>query len=275
MFQTNEQYTKKEIYKILKVPLRAQKGAWNTGYREYKGAIFIFANIGVAGRTGHDYDNHWQGPDLTWYAKTTARLHQALIQKMLDPQTTVYIFTRDDDRAPYIYQGIGTVKRASRNSSPVKLTWALNKGRGRARSKITIKEAMNDKDKKAVAKAYRARNGQSQLKSNLMRLYGGKCCISGEPIEEILHACHIVPHASSGNNKSTNGLLLRSDIHDLFDSYLIGINPVNLTIAVKKSLRKTHYYAFHGVKLARRSDGKKPDLRGLQKRWEEFSKRIK
>src|SRR3977135_2559795 len=104
MFQPNHPYFKKDIYDILKVPKVEQRGAWDTGYRKYNEAIYIFANIGVAGRSGHDYDNHWQNSELVWYAKNKAKIHQPIIQEMLDPNTRVHIFVREDNRDAFIYK---------------------------------------------------------------------------------------------------------------------------------------------------------------------------
>src|SRR5690242_11188901 len=98
MFKVGNSYTKHDIYKILNVPVERQKGAWDTGYRKYEDGFYIFANIGVAGRTGHDYDNHWEEESLVWYAKTGTTIHQPIIQELLSNITTVNIFTRTYDR---------------------------------------------------------------------------------------------------------------------------------------------------------------------------------
>lgn len=50
MFETNKTYTKKDIYEILSVPVKKQKGAWDTGYREYEDNIYIFANARYSGK---------------------------------------------------------------------------------------------------------------------------------------------------------------------------------------------------------------------------------
>lgn len=52
MFSVSQEYSKKDIYKLLDVPEKSQKGTWDTGYRSYNGGIYIFTNIGIAGRTG-------------------------------------------------------------------------------------------------------------------------------------------------------------------------------------------------------------------------------
>lgn len=47
MFIVGKTYSKNDIYEILDVPMQRRKGAWDTGYREYEGDVFIFSK-------GHD-----------------------------------------------------------------------------------------------------------------------------------------------------------------------------------------------------------------------------
>ncbi len=65
-FQVGRSYTKNDIYLVCKVPEQKQKGNWNTGYTSYNGDWFIFCNVGVPGRTGHDYENSFVGDELHW-----------------------------------------------------------------------------------------------------------------------------------------------------------------------------------------------------------------
>ncbi len=151
MFRIKYTYGKTDIYRILHVPTKAQKGAWNTGYREYKNAIYIFANIGVPGRTGHDYDNELNGESLIWYSKTKAKIHQPLIRRMLDPATTVHIFIRDDARAHFTYIGVGKAKEVE-VSSPIRVTWVFPSSNARRKNSKTdpgiITDALDDNEKK-------------------------------------------------------------------------------------------------------------------------------
>lgn len=124
MFIAQKQYTKNDLYAILKVPVELQRGAWDTGMRIYNDDCFVFANIGVAGRTGHNYNNHWEGDNFIWYGNTTSKLTHSSIQKLLNPETTVFIFSRTDSSIPFTYQGIGKVIK-SRDTSPVEVTWAI------------------------------------------------------------------------------------------------------------------------------------------------------
>jgi predicted RNA-binding protein with PUA-like domain len=102
------------------------------------------------------------------------------------------------------------------------------------------------------------RRGQPAFRKRLLHLYDGKCAISGVDIDLVLDAAHIVNHAESGVNHSDNGILLRSDLHDLFDAGLIVINPEDYTLAVDGSLSESIYYQYQGKAIAPRTDGSQP-----------------
>ena len=115
--------------------------------------------------------------------------------------------------------------------------------------------------------AARVRRGQPTFRRNLMIAYGSRCVISGHGPEDVLEAVHIEPHAKSGINKTDNGLLMRADLHSLFDAGLIRINPESFKIVVDSSLRGTLYAEFHGKKIRARKDGTQPSTQYLQERW--------
>ena len=112
MFIVGSTYFKDDIYSILNVPKARRKGAWDTGYRKYEGDIFIFANINIPGRTGHDYNNYWDGDSLVWEGKTKSKLTDPLVQLMLNPnlKQRIYLFTRTKNRDPFTFEGNVVVK---------------------------------------------------------------------------------------------------------------------------------------------------------------------
>ena len=61
------------------------------------------------------------------------------------------------------------------------------------------------------------RSGQSAFRKELLRAYQGMCAVSGCRVEEVLEAAHILPYRGEHTNQTQNGLLLRSDLHILFD----------------------------------------------------------
>ncbi|CAM3843427.1 HNH endonuclease [Rahnella victoriana] len=109
----------------------------------------------------------------------------------------------------------------------------------------------------------RVRRGQNALKLKLFELYDSQCAITGCPAVEVLEAAHIVGHAESGINHSANGLLLRADIHILFDKRLLKIDPTTFKVVLNESLKGTGYWTLNGKKLRKRNDGSHPSAEYL------------
>jgi putative restriction endonuclease len=69
------------------------------------------------------------------------------------------------------------------------------------------------------------RLGQQSFKAVVLDSYHRRCAISGTHIPPVLQAAHIQPVAKGGEHRLDNGLLLRSDIHTLFDRGYLGVDP--------------------------------------------------
>ena len=111
-----------------------------------------------------------------------------------------------------------------------------------------IKEAKDDELNK-IQVWINQRKNQSKFKLNLLKKYNSQCLISKIKIPELIEAAHIYPHSRSGQNNVANGILLRSDLHILFDCGLLSINPENFNVIIDKSLAKTEYQKFHNLKV--------------------------
>jgi putative restriction endonuclease len=107
---------------------------------------------------------------------------------------------------------------------------------------------LSDEDEKQLV-AIKARRGQVDFRDRLRRVYGATCAISGSTVEPLLEAAHIVPHALETNYETSNGLLLRADIHTLFDVHLIAVDADG-RVTVSRSLEWTEYAQFRGRRLA-------------------------
>lgn len=123
-FVTGAAYSRDEIAEKITMPLARRAGSWMTGYDEWQDEVFIFANIGIAGRTGHDYANHWAGKDLVWYAKANARLGQEQIDRIVSNTMPVHVFWRGEDRQPFTYAGLGQARSLS-SEAPVQVVWSF------------------------------------------------------------------------------------------------------------------------------------------------------
>ena len=95
------------------------------------------------------------------------------------------------------------------------------------------------------------RRGQPAFRSSLMNLYGKRCAVSSTSIVEILEAAHIRPYDGPSTNKLQNGLLLRADLHTLFDLGLFAIHPITRTVVFSRKLKGTAYDREFGGKKIR------------------------
>lgn len=120
----------------------------------------------------------------------------------------------------------------------------------------------------------RLRPGQGEFRRRLIEAVGARCLISGEEVEEVLEAAHIDPHAETGDDRLENGLLLRADLHALFDAALLAVEPESLTVAIHPNARERQYREFHGRRLSLPADW--PIRRAaLERRWQTYLARLR
>ncbi len=81
------------------------------------------------------------------------------------------------------------------------------------------------------------RLGQAAFKALVQEAYGRRCAVTGDKIVPVLQAAHIRPVTAQGQNRVDNGLLLRSDVHTLFDRGYLGVHPERNTLLVSPRLR--------------------------------------
>lgn len=113
-----------------------------------------------------------------------------------------------------------------------------------------------------------ARRGQDKFRTYLIQAYCGRCAVTGCNAEAALEAAHIVAYSGPESNHAANGLLLRRDIHALFDLHLIRIDPKKLTVVVTQELRDTDYDNLQNRKLRLpKNPNFHPDKKALLKRW--------
>jgi predicted restriction endonuclease len=94
-----------------------------------------------------------------------------------------------------------------------------------------------------------ARRGQRKFRNELIAIYK-QCVISGCTVTRALEAAHIIGYNGKKTNHIQNGLLLRSDIHTLYDLGLISINPDSLSVEIADELRDSEYEDFEGKYLS-------------------------
>jgi putative restriction endonuclease len=84
------------------------------------------------------------------------------------------------------------------------------------------------------------RVGQNAFKALVQEAYCRRCAITGAKIIPVLEAAHIRPVTDSGENRVDNGLLLRSDVHTLFDQGYLAVDPTTKVLLVSPRLRRDY-----------------------------------
>ncbi len=107
----------------------------------------------------------------------------------------------------------------------------------------------------------RPRLGQGAFRVIVTDAYERRCAITGERTLPVLEAAHIKPYSSGGPHEPENGLLMRSDLHTLFDQGYLTIDADQLKVVVSSRIREEFengrdYYHLHGraLRLPRETD---------------------
>ena len=103
------------------------------------------------------------------------------------------------------------------------------------------------------------RLGQGSFRTLVTTAYSYRCAITRERTLPVLQAAHIRPYAEGGMHELSNGLLLRSDLHTLFDQHYITVEPNKRTLVVSRRIREQFengrdYYALHDRPLSPPAD---------------------
>lgn len=88
-----------------------------------------------------------------------------------------------------------------------------------------------------TARPTRRRMGQEAFKLALLDAYEGRCAITGIDVAPALEAAHIHPVSEGGLHRLDNGMLLRADVHKLFDQGYLAVSP-SMTVQVSPQLHE-------------------------------------
>lgn len=104
----------------------------------------------------------------------------------------------------------------------------------------------------------RPRLGQGAFRVLVTDIYGRRCAVTEERTLPALEAAHIRPYGDGGAHEARNGMLLRRDIHSLFDAGYVTVTP-DLDFEVSRRIKEEfengrHYYALHGHRISAPED---------------------
>ncbi|MFZ6695592.1 HNH endonuclease [Stenotrophomonas acidaminiphila] len=121
--------------------------------------------------------------------------------------------------------------------------------------RLTVEEPLPPTVEAVVAEGKRVeqvlrviREGQAEFRKRLVAHYGAVCMVTGTAHASVIDAAHIVPYNGASTNALNNGLLLRKDIHALFDAGLLTIGP-DLVVYVSAGVDDPFYRSLDGKEL--------------------------
>jgi hypothetical protein len=112
------------------------------------------------------------------------------------------------------------------------------------------------------------RQGQPAFRKKLLDAYERRCALTDCSVEEVLEAAHICRYMGQETNVVQNGLLLRADLHTLYDRALIAIDPATHQVSIAPELKDSEYGALAGRSLRLPKDPQqRPNREALHMHW--------
>ena len=144
---------------------------------------------------------------------------------------------------------IVSFKTYNANETDGRMLWDLMSSRLESARGI----AAEPKARYGVPQLVQPRLGQGAFRVVVTDAYRRRCAITGEKTLPALEAAHIRPYATGGSHEVSNGLLLRRDLHSLFDAGYVTVTP-DLRFEVSRRIKEEfdngrHYYALHGQEI--------------------------
>ena len=117
----------------------------------------------------------------------------------------------------------------------------------------SVAEENLDRNRFGAEYLTRGRLGQGAFRVLVIDAYERRCAVTGEKTLPVLEAAHIKPYAENGPHRVSNGILLRSDLHKLFDLGYVTVTP-DLRLRVSPRLKADwqngrEYYVHDGKAL--------------------------
>ena len=225
----------------------------NTGVFRPKGSrsIWLFVTRDkTSDRT--QYKDNLDGDLLRWEGQTSGRTDSKIVDHEANGDELLVFYRESKLQHPKAgFQFEGRFRYLShRDKNPSK--FVLQRIRRHLETEPDLPVAFDPSDiadgRRKVLAAVSQRQGQTKFRRELMRAYEGKCAVTGCAVEPLLEAAHIHPYFGPQTNDVTNGLLLRADIHTLFDLGLIAVDSERRIIGAE-ILLSTEYAGWIGQPL--------------------------
>jgi len=275
------------------LPTGSRDPHWSNGLVRFSNATLLLVTLE---KDDGGYDDRFEGEQFHWQSQYRQSRRSKALVDIENGSTSALLFVRifakgGKTAEPFHYLGKISLK-SMENDQPVDCVFDVKESlQGRSESIDQIlswrplkpsdglgaalfqaregaehdAEVLNEQDRRdKELRAIYVRRGQRAFRRKLLKAYGKACAVTGCKIAELLEAAHISPYRGDHTNKVSNGLLLRADIHTLFDLGLLWING-EFKVQVAKSARRSPYDGLHDVQLRTpRAAGDQPNARLLE-----------
>lgn len=193
------------------------------------------------------YEDRLDGDVLHWQGQTTGRKDRLIIEHKKSGLELLLFYRRakyEHPHAGFRFEGVfDYVSHRGANPASFVLSRKLDGldalQRQAERSGAFNPNSIEDGRQRTLG-AIVQRRGQTAFRAALLTAYEGRCAISGCETEAVLEAAHIFPYRGDTTNHVTNGLLLRADLHTLFDLGLFAIDDRG-TVRLSEALKEGSY----------------------------------
>lgn len=258
--RTSSRLTPGAVYtrEDLKARFGIQDATINTGVFRPKGHMSVWLFVTENKPTDRtQYKDLLDGDTLYWQGQTSGRTDRQIIDHR-DRGLELVLFYR---REKYEHPGAGFTYVGNfeyvRHAGGRPTSFVLQRIGSQPTPIISAQDAdhepfdpENIEDaRERVSVTIAQRRGQKAFRDALIDAYSGRCAITGCAVLDVLEAAHIVPYRGPATNRVDNGLLLRADIHTLFDCGLLSVDPLKYMVVIADSLTGTAYSRLAGRRL--------------------------
>lgn len=132
-----------------------------------------------------------------------------------------------------------------------KRVWDACRERAASKGTAFVHQPMPDGPRYGTSYIVAPRLGQGAFRVAVTEAYGRSCAVTGEHSLPALDAAHIRSYAQDGPHEVQNGILLRADLHRLFDQGYVTVKPTEYRLEVSRRLREDYsngrsYYPLNG-----------------------------
>lgn len=264
------------------------KGIWKPAGTDYavsvvqtRHGIYDDVPIVISDDGTWEYFYHQQGKSAEDLAKPSRHFANVALDRCRQDRVPVGVIIPADEGTGYTVLGLAYVIQHQATGhfmliGPVRLaTGLLGTSLNRAAETVVayIGSPTEQFDPHAVAdersrvvRQVRLRQGGKLFRKALLKAYEKRCSVTQYDAMDALEAAHIVPYRGPTTNHVTNGLLLRADVHNLFDLGLVAVETKSMSLLIADDLVGTKYEQYGGRELwLPRSDEIRPSTEALDK----------